>query len=135
MKNTIVFGMEILRKFYYLIVWSLVSVGVTVFAANSPITTKQQVIDFFNNTAETVQKIFWAVAIIAIFYSGFLYATAGGNEQRVDKAKKSLLYGVIAVAIGVMAFGIEPLVRSFLGGAGGGGAGGAGGGGGGGALK
>lgn len=122
MKKFTVLGTEFLRKFYFWIFISAASAGNVVFATSheSPITTKQQVLDFFNNTATFVQQIFWAVAIIAVFYAAFLYATAAGNEQKVEKAKKQLLYAVIAIAIGVVAFGITPLVRSFLGGTGGG---------------
>lgn len=129
MKKIFILGTEFLRKFYYWIFLSLAAAGNTVFAqAISPIDDydKDDVIKFFNNTASFVQQIFWAVAIIAVFYAAFLYATAAGNEQKVETAKKSLLYAVIAIAIGVMAFGITPLVRSFLGGSSGGGGGGGG---------
>ena len=84
------------------------------FAETSPITSAQQIINVMQKLLGYFQVVFWIAAIGAIFYAGFLYLFAGENEKNVDKAKKQLMYAVIAIAIGLMAFGITPLVLSVL---------------------
>jgi len=76
------------------------------------------------------------VAVILIIYAGFLWMTAGGNADQVDKAKKILINGVIGLVIILLAGAITLYVFNVLGnkidaaGGGPGGGGGTGGGGG-----
>jgi len=74
------------------------------------------------------------VALLLILYGGFLWMTAGGNEENVDKAKKVLINAVIGLAIILTSFAISQFILNALvqatteGGTGGGPGGGAGGG-------
>lgn len=87
----------------------------TAFAATTPpITTVQGIVDLFNKILFWVSTVFWIAAGIATLYAGFLYMTASGDEQRVTKAKKQLLYAVIAIAIGIIAAGLPALICNFL---------------------
>jgi len=63
-----------------------------------------------------VSGIFWTIAIIAVFYAAYLFLNASGDEERVSKAKRQLLYAIIAMAIAIMAPGLKPLIRNILGG-------------------
>jgi len=49
-----------------------------------------------------------------IFLSAFGYLTAAGDPEKVKTASHRLLYAVIAVAVGLMAYGIPALVNNFL---------------------
>lgn len=82
----------------------------------SPICDAKGVITFFNNVSAWLATIFWIVAVIAGFYAGFLYLTANGDETKITKAHKQLLYTVIAIAVGLMVYGLPSLVKSILGG-------------------
>ncbi len=53
------------------------------------------------------------VAIIFFIYAGFLYLTSAGEEEKVKKAKNSVVYGLIAVAVGLLAKGFIALVQSL----------------------
>ncbi len=55
------------------------------------------------------------LAVLFIFYSAWLYMTAGGDPETVTKAKKNLLYAVIGIVIALLARSIIALVRNFLG--------------------
>ena len=46
------------------------------------------------------------VAVIMILVGGFLWMTAGGNEEKVDKAKKLLIAAIIGLVIILAAWGI-----------------------------
>ncbi|TAK04948.1 DUF4215 domain-containing protein [Patescibacteria group bacterium] len=82
------------------------------------------------------------VAVLLILYGGFLWMTAAGNEEQVDKARKVIISAVIGLAIVLSSYAIAQFVMNSLldatgatPGAGGGGGGGGGGFGGGGASS
>src|SRR3989344_4832265 len=54
------------------------------------------------------------VAVVLILYGGFLWMTAAGNEEKVEKAKKVLTSAVIGLAIMLSAFAIAQFVISSL---------------------
>src|SRR3989338_7714864 len=39
------------------------------------------------------------LAVMMIIYGGFLYVSSGGEQEKVDKAKKILLYAVVGIII------------------------------------
>lgn len=55
------------------------------------------------------------LAVLFIFYSAWIYMTAGGELEAVTRAKKNLLYAVIGIVIALLARSIIALVRNFLG--------------------
>lgn len=46
------------------------------------------------------------VMLVLIIYAGFLYMTAAGNEDRIDKAKKIITSAVIGLVIVLLAYSI-----------------------------
>ncbi|MDD5626868.1 MAG: pilin [Patescibacteria group bacterium] len=62
----------------------------------------------------------WFLALAAILcvavlvWAGITYATAGGDEDKVEKAKKRMIYGVIGVAFIIGAFAITQLIKTGL---------------------
>lgn len=79
-----------------------------------PITSPQGIVNLINIVLYRVATIFWIAAAGFIFYAAFLYLTAGGDSERVKKAHKQLLYAIIAIAVGLMAYGLPLLVYNFL---------------------
>lgn len=63
------------------------------------------------------------IAILVIMAGGFLYMTAGGDADKVDKGRKTIINGVIGLAIILSSYAITQFVINTLldGGAGGGG--------------
>ncbi len=59
------------------------------------------------------------VVLVLILYGGYLWMTAGGNEEQITSAKKILLNGTVGLAIILSAYGIVLLVTRILGVAGG----------------
>ena len=55
------------------------------------------------------------IAIIIILYGGFVWMTAGGNEEKVGQANRSLLYAAIGLLIAILARGVPSIVGSFVG--------------------
>jgi len=56
------------------------------------------------------------VTVIIIIYAGYLWLTAGGNADQVNKAKKYLINAVIGVVIVLGAFVFTRLVVTMVGG-------------------
>jgi len=91
--------------------------GATLAASgDSPVTSFDQVIIILNRILTWFATAFWIFAVGGSFYAGFLYLTASGSPERVQKAKKQMVYVVIAVIIGLLAYGVPAILRSILGG-------------------
>jgi NADH:ubiquinone oxidoreductase subunit 4 (subunit M) len=74
----------------------------------------------FKDLADTIINfIFWiAITIVPIMVivAGFMFVTAGGSPQRVDTAKKMMLYTAIGFAIVLLAKGLISVLKSVIGG-------------------
>lgn len=77
-------------------------------------TSVGEIISLITAIVERLQIIFWVVAAGSALYAAFLYIRGGSSTETLKKAQKQILYTVIAVALGVMAFGIPALIESFL---------------------
>jgi uncharacterized protein (TIGR02145 family) len=55
------------------------------------------------------------LAVAIVIFAGFLWMTAAGNEEKVDKAKKVLKAGIIGLVIILSAWGITSFVLAQLG--------------------
>ena len=53
--------------------------------------------------------------VIYLVYGGFLLVTSGGNEEAVQKAKRTILYAIIGVLIVLASYSISLLVGSYFG--------------------
>ena len=71
----------------------------------------------FGKLVEALAKAITAIGIplIAIFlvWSGFLFVTARGNEQQLQKAKSTLLWAVIGGAIIIGAWALSIAIVNF----------------------
>jgi Type IV secretion system pilin len=54
------------------------------------------------------------VAVIMIIYGGITYVTAAGNQEKVDSAKKIIMYAIVGIIIVLISFA---LVNTVIGGA------------------
>jgi hypothetical protein len=54
------------------------------------------------------------IVLVIIVYGGFLWMTAGGNDERVSEAKKWIFGGIIGLVIILSAYAIASFVISNL---------------------
>jgi len=54
------------------------------------------------------------VAVLFILVAAWTFLTAGGNPESVAKARQMLIYALIGIAVAVLAWGMEPLIRNIL---------------------
>jgi len=61
-----------------------------------------------------VMSVLAIIAVVIVLIGGFMWMTAAGNEERVGKAKKVLVAGVIGLAIILAAYAIASFVIRSL---------------------
>lgn len=66
------------------------------------------------NIIQIVLEFLAIIFLVLIIWSGFEWMTAGGNQEKIDQAKKRLRNSVIGLAIILMAYGITYLVLDQL---------------------
>ena len=66
------------------------------------------------NIIRLVLGLLGLIAVIIIMYGGFLWLTARGSEDKIDKAKRTLINGVIGLVIILLAWAIVLFVQRFI---------------------
>jgi len=64
---------------------------------------------------KVVMSLIGILLILLIIYSGFLWMTAGGNSEQIEKAKSTLTHSVIGIFIIFIAFALARFVVGVLG--------------------
>lgn len=64
-----------------------------------------------NNILTPIWQVFIGLAVIMIIVAGILFLVAGGSAEKVATARQALIWGVIGIVVGVLAFSITTIVR------------------------
>ena len=59
--------------------------------------------------------ILFALAVIFFILAGFNYLTSGGDSEKVGKAHKMVIYGLVALAVAIVARGLVFFVQQIIG--------------------
>ena len=81
---------------------------------NVGLRTKNGLTGFINSLAVWFEGIIFAISILFILYAAFLFITAAGNEETIGKAKSIIVYGMIGIAVALLAFAVQSFVASVL---------------------
>lgn len=84
------------------------------FAANAGFATGPSITVIIARLIRTVISFLGVMAVVIVLYGGFMYMTAGGNEDRIKKAKRTLTNGMIGLVIVLMSFTIAQFIVSKL---------------------
>ncbi len=70
------------------------------------------------NCIETIVKyiitLAFPVAVIFLIISGFLFVTSGGDPGKLEKAKKTLTWTIIGIAVAVGAWTLAIAFKTFF---------------------
>lgn len=80
----------------------------------TPVSSPDEAIALLRKVFQWLAIIFWIVAVGMIFWAGFRYLTSGGEPEKVKSANAALKYAIIAIAIGLVAYGVPTFVDQFL---------------------
>lgn len=71
--------------------------------------------DLINRIAGYIFKLAIPVSVIVIIWSGIVFMSAGGNEQRITNAKKTLFWAIVGLAVCLIGLGFVSLIKDILG--------------------
>lgn len=74
----------------------------------------EDILDILKFVLAQAAIIFWILAIIAIFYSAYLYLTSAGDKTAVATARNYLMYAIAAMAIGIISYSVPGLIQDIL---------------------
>ncbi len=81
---------------------------------SSGLTSLSQVEGSLNRIVAFLFNTFWVVAVGMLIWAAILFLTAGDNKETIEKAKKMILYAVIAAAAALLASGIYSITYNVL---------------------
>ena len=70
---------------------------------------------FLKTILSTVMYILFPFVVLMVMYTGFLFVAAQGNPQKLDEAKRSLLWTVIGGVIVLGAYGLTEMIEATAG--------------------
>lgn len=79
-----------------------------------PVCEPDTVLGLIGKIGEWISTIFWILAVVFILFAGITYMTAQGDPEKVKTANQRLLYGIIAIVVGLIAYGLPKLVEAIL---------------------
>jgi Type IV secretion system pilin/Bacterial Ig-like domain len=85
----------------------------TAVASASGLSTSS-VFDILGTLINVVLGLLGAVFLLLVLYAGFLWMTAGGDEKKVDKARKMLIQATVGLIILLSAYAITTFVINWL---------------------
>ena len=78
------------------------------------ITEPSQITSMLEGIRNWIYGLFVVAVVICFLIAAFLFITAAGNPERLQKAKDMVRYGLYGAIIALLAGGISELVKSFL---------------------
>lgn len=87
--------------------------GDTAFTLPNPLSS-ENVTGIINRVIDFLLLVAGPIAVVMTIYSAYLFITAGDNQEKVKKARKTLMYVIIGVAILILSKGIVNFTKSFL---------------------
>lgn len=72
------------------------------------------VVRLVGQIATWFETIVFAIAIIMILVAAFQFLTAAGNEEKVATARKSLIWGLVGIAVALFARVAKEFVTNAL---------------------
>ena len=82
---------------------------------SSGITNTQDFVNLLNAITSWMFYILMFLAVLMLIWAAYVYLTAGGDEEKIGKAKSIIIGAVIALVVAFLANGVPTLVGSFLG--------------------
>ncbi len=75
---------------------------------------ESSLVAIIGNVVRIVLVLVGIIVLVIIVYAGFLWMTAGGNEDQVKKAKQWLINAVVGLALIMAAYAISSFVVTNL---------------------
>ena len=70
----------------------------------------EELVDRINTIVRWLVTFLIVLSAIFIAMAGFNYVTSGGDEDKINKAKTQLVYGLVGVAIAALAYALPRVI-------------------------
>lgn len=91
--------------------------GLGTVAEGAGVSDKVEVEEVVSNVIKTGLNIIGLLFFGLMFYGGFNWMSARGNESQIEKSKNTIIAAVIGLVVVLAAYAITALVGTFVGGA------------------
>ena len=81
----------------------------------TPNSVNLNIVQIINIILNFMWPIFAGFAVIMFLVAGFIFLTASGDPGKVETARQAVLWGVVGVVVGLIAFSIPLIIRQTLG--------------------
>lgn len=95
-----------------LLTFPLIAQGIFVAPVNPPFFTS--IFDIINKVLGLLWVIFFATAIIMLVIAGITFLTAMGDKDKLATAKMYVVWGVVGIALGVVAYTLPYVLLNAL---------------------
>jgi predicted secreted protein len=80
----------------------------------APVLQNLSIYTILNSIVSILFYVLMFAAIIMILIGAFNFLTAGGDQEKVGKARSAIVYAVIAIVIAVLARSVPFIIRTFV---------------------
>ena len=83
-------------------------------ATQAPITTQAQLVTLFCSIINWFIVILLAISVIMVLVAAYNYVTAQEDTEKTSKARRTLTYAAVGIAVVLIAYGFPQLVSSLF---------------------
>ena len=73
-----------------------------------------ELVQIITNIADYAYTLLLVAAVIAFVWAGFMFLTAQGEPEKLNKAKMMVVYSIIGVLVSALSWGIVGLIRGVV---------------------
>jgi len=73
------------------------------------------VVNVVNAILNFIWPLFIGFAVIMLLVAGFMFLTARGEAEQVATARNAVIWGMVGIVVGILAFSIPFIIRNTLG--------------------
>lgn len=95
-------------------IFSIVATAMAQGGVPTPVTNVQQLQDVLCNL---IVYFFWIVitiAVIMVLYAAYTYVTARDDQEKTSRARRTLTYAAVGIAVALLAVGFPNIVGSLF---------------------
>ncbi len=78
------------------------------------ITAPSNIVVLLQKVLYFVGVIVMIISLIMLLWSAILYLTAGGSEDRVNRARSYLIYAIVGIVVAILAYSVQPFIQNVL---------------------
>lgn len=103
-----------MKKLSLYIIGTIFLIPLISFGATSTLQNANDVITLIGKVGNWMYSALLGLAIIFVLVAAYNFMWSGGSEEKVEQAKKQLLYTLIAVAVAFLSRGFIELLKNLL---------------------